>query len=364
MTTRLITWLAAVAFGAVAGHVYTLLFYDALPPAIADTWPGVRAGALIAGVSSAFEIFAMRRGFGIRLRRQPFLVFLILRICIHTVLVVAGLFSNRAISALLIGRIVDDAFKGGHMVQDTIYSFFVIALFLFFLQTQALIGARTLLNVVLGRYYRPVREERIFLLIDLAGSTPLATDLGDERFYEFLSAFFFEIDSAIVEHGGEVYTYVGDAMIATWPLGRPEANAQAVHAVFAARAHVAGKAAWFRERFGRIPHFRAIVHGGPVVSGECGDSRRQITYLGDVLNTTARLETLCKQLDVETLVSRAMRERMDLPDRFVAVDLGSHALKGVSNPLAVLSLAYDGARQPLAAAPAAPSHPTHAGDPS
>ena len=335
---RIVTWLFAIAFGALAGQGYTAVAYETIPPDVLKTWPGLRTGAILGGVSSGFEIFVMRGPIGAWLRRCAFLVALLIRVLVHTALVVFSLLAGRVISALIIGHYVPEAFAPTEILQDTIYSFLVVALLLFVLQMRALIGGRTLLNVVLGRYHRPVREQRIFVLFDLTGSTPLAGKIGDERFHEFLSAFFFEIDAAVTQFGGEIYSYVGDAMFASWPLGEPARNANAAESVFAARRRLVQREPWFSAMFGETPRFRAVIHGGSIVAGECGDSRRQITYLGDVLNTTARLEVLAKQLGIENIVSRHLLGQLTLPDSIVAVDLGRHNLKGVAKPIEVNAL--------------------------
>ncbi|WP_249135532.1 hypothetical protein [Bradyrhizobium sp. AUGA SZCCT0222] len=78
-----------------------------------------------------------------------------------------------------------------------------------------LVGNRVLLNVALGRYRRPVREERVLMFLDLAGSTSLAEAIGELRVQGLLTRFFYDIDAAIVAHGGEVHAYVGDEVIVT-----------------------------------------------------------------------------------------------------------------------------------------------------
>ena len=75
-----------------------------------------------------------------------------------------------------------------------------------------------LFNVALGRYRSPVREARVLMFLDLAGSTSLAESMGELRVQGLLTRFFFDIDGAIVAHGGEVHAYVGDEVIVTWPL--------------------------------------------------------------------------------------------------------------------------------------------------
>ena len=60
-----------------------------------------------------------------------------------------------------------------------------------------LVGSRVLLNVVLGRYRRPKREQRALMFLDLSGSTSLAELMGELRMHDLLTRFFFDIDEPI-----------------------------------------------------------------------------------------------------------------------------------------------------------------------
>ena len=163
--------------------------------------------------------------------------------------------------------------------------------------------------------------------------------IGDERFHGLLSSIFAEADREIVDHGGEVHSYVGDAMIATWPLGNEKMNGRAVVAAFAVLDGVARRSSSYGKRFGVTPRFRVALHGGPVIAGECGDSKRQITYVGDVLNVTARLEQLAKVIDAEFVISADMLPRLALLEDVHVLDRGEHTVNGVAKPLHVYSLA-------------------------
>ena len=55
--------------------------------------------------------------------------------------------------------------------------------------------------------------------------------------------------------------------------------------------------------FGTVPRFRAGLHGGMVTAGELGDLRRQIVFVGDILNTAARLEEYAKRTGLDLVVS-------------------------------------------------------------
>ena len=156
------------------------------------------------------------------------------------------------------------------------------------------IGGRTLTNLLLGRYHRPVREERVFMVVDIKGSTALAERLGDERAHAFITSVFFDIDQPILEHGSEVYSYVGDGLIASWPLAQGIADARCLRCFEAIEATLARRAEHYRREFGVTPEVRVALHAGPVVAGECGDAKLAIVYLGDTMNTVARIEQAAK----------------------------------------------------------------------
>jgi class 3 adenylate cyclase len=208
-----------------------------------------------------------------------------------------------------------------------------------------LIGGRVLLNVVLGRYRHPTREERVLMFLDLAGSTALAEALGEVRMQELLTRFFFDIDPPIVAHGGEVHAYVGDEVIVSWPLTAQVAEGRCLDCFFAIGDRIDALAEAYRRAFGTVPRFRAALHAGPVVISECGDSRRQIAYFGDTLNVTERLQQHCKTVGRPLLVSADLLERVR-PGRALSIEaLGPAALRGRSAPVEVFAVARN-ARPP------------------
>ena len=101
-----------------------------------------------------------------------------------------------------------------------------------------------------------------------------------------------------------------------------------------------------------MPEFRAALHCGPVVTAEIGLERHKIAYFGDVVNTTARLETPVQDASASMCWSRPISSRRlgPLPADLVAEDLGAHTLRGRAEPLAVAAIR----RRAPAAAPAAP----------
>ena len=126
-----------------------------------------------------------------------------------------------------------------------------------------LIGGRVLLNVILGRYRHPIREDRVMMFLDLTSSTSLAEALGEVRMQELLTRFFFDIDEPIVAHGGEVHAYVGDEVIVSWPLTTAVSKGACLDCFFAVRDRIEERGESYRYEFGSAPRFRAGLHAGP-----------------------------------------------------------------------------------------------------
>jgi adenylate cyclase len=201
-----------------------------------------------------------------------------------------------------------------------------------------LIGSRVLFNIALGRYRSPVREARVLMFLDLAGSTSLAESMGELRVQGLLTRFFFDIDGAIVAHGGEVHAYVGDEVIVTWPLDDRMLGGRCIDCLFAIADSIAARAESYRQEFGMVPSFRAGLHAGHVVISECGSSRRQLAYFGDTVNVTARLQEHCKEVGRDLLVSADLLCLMKLKPAYVTKALGEVRLRGRAAAIEVFAV--------------------------
>jgi adenylate cyclase len=208
------------------------------------------------------------------------------------------------------------------------FGFFVSLLILSTFELTRLVGSRVLLNIALGRYRSPVREARVLMFLDLANSTSLAESMGELRVQGLLTRFFFDIDGAIVAHGGEVHAYVGDEVIVTWPLDDRMSGGRCIDCFFAIADSIAERAEFYRQEFGTVPSFRAGLHAGHVVISECGSSRRQLAYFGDTVNVTARLQEHCKEVGRNLLVSADLLRLMKLKPSFAVEALGEVRLRG------------------------------------
>ncbi len=225
--------------------------------------------------------------------------------------------------------------------------------------------SRTLIETYLGRHtggrvldglVKRGDGERIYAVIwfcDLRHSTTLAESMVPEAFLAMLNDFFDGMAGAVLDHGGEVLRFIGDAALAIFPIGTasrileesctPEEGAceRALAAARDARARVEAVNGRRRDRGEPIIHYGLALHVGDVMYGNIGvPERLEFTVIGAAVNEAARLEGLCKTLDQSILISSAFPRCF--PGQMKS--LGRHALLGVRAPQEVFTLS-DGAEE-------------------
>jgi class 3 adenylate cyclase len=268
------------------------------------------------------------------LRRWPILVEVALRALVMTTAIAIAI---TAFQGVLYGVIPSNWLRE-ELPWLVALSFVFSALFGAVFELTRLIGGRVLLNVILGRYRHPAREERILMFLDIAGSTAIAEQLGEVRAQEFLTRFFFDVDDVIVAHGGEVHAYVGDEVIVSWPASPSVLDGDCLKVFYAVSDRIAERAASYQRDFGIVPRFRAALHVGALVISECGVSRRQIAFFGDTMNVTARLQTHCKEVGRELLVSADLARKVRPQPGITFTNLGPASLRGHSQPVEIYAV--------------------------
>ena len=269
-----------------------------------------------------------------RWREAPFLVVLVTRSLVWIVVIVVGVsLPLLTVAGLSLVELVDQQF-----VIAVAGSFVAALVFNFVGQVNGLLGRGVLVGLILGRYHRPREEVRVFLLIDLRESTPIATRLGNLRYHAFLSRFISDVSASAVRYRGEVHRYVGDEVILTWTAQDGLRNAGCVRTVFAISDTLEAARTAYEADFGVVPSFWAGLHLGPVVTGEIGTIKHEIVFLGDTLNTAARIEQAGKGLQRPFLASGAVVSAIDLPDEVAIESLGQIELRGVEEPVELFAV--------------------------
>lgn len=337
---RIFLVIAIAILTGLTAELYGDIFYDGINETF-DYYQGFRTGFLIGGLSSAIEVFyvwSVRRSW---LRKVAFLPGLVARILVMTFIIRIGLISNSALTDILTGQPIDLVDGFGEEIRDTLFAAGIVVFLVTLSQLSSIIGFNRFINLVLGRYFRPVKEERIFMFVDLVGSSVTARRLGDVRFHEYLSEFFYQLDAAIVNSGGEIVSYVGDSVIVTWPLLMDgKRNARCLTAIAGMSHRLDMLQPMFEREFGEAPKFRIALHGGSVVVGECGNSRRQVTFLGDVINMTARIEGVGKTQSESIVASNDIIQKLTIPNGVTTEPIGEFTLRGADTPYLLYRIAF------------------------
>ncbi|GBU18785.1 MULTISPECIES: adenylate/guanylate cyclase domain-containing protein [unclassified Methylobacterium] len=334
MSSTTTFWVTIAAAGAFFGALYGALFHEG--PALL----GIAYGACISVLAISYERGVLFPRFGRSLRRLPTLAYLAAAELGLLAVVVVGMTvaGTLAWTLGLADKTLAEAVTP--RPEAVLYALAVTAFLGIVLRVRDLIGRAAFTSLILGRYHRPVREERIFLFLDLAGSTAYAEEHGDFAAQELLRDVFATIAEPVRRHHGQIDDYVGDQVIVSWPLARGLERARCIACVFAVRRTFGDERRRWIERYGLVPELRAALHGGSVVTAEVGVDRHKIAYFGDVMNATARLEGLCRETKQSVLVSDAILSRLAaLPHGIEAVALGRRALRGRSGTMVVHALA-------------------------
>ena len=203
----------------------------------------------------------------------------------------------------------------------------------------AYLGKRSAARVLSGPLRRDFGEtiQAALLFADLRGFTELSETAPAATVIAALNAWFDRIAGATHAFGGEVLKFIGDGMLAIFPITGPpnEACRAALRSVKAARAGMAHLNA-MRQQEGLQPlAFGAALHVGEIFWGNIGAADRlDFTAIGPAVNLVSRLEGLCKPLSQSVLISGAIAAHAD----GALVALGQHALRGIAAPCAVFTL--------------------------
>ena len=200
------------------------------------------------------------------------------------------------------------------------------------------IGQGVLVNFIFGRYHKPLVEDRVFMFLDMESSTAIAEKLGHQRYFDFLKFYFSTMSDAIIEYKGEVYQYAGDEIIVSWALDDGIRGNACIQTFFAIDKAFKENLLDFDRRFSVQPTFKAAFHCGTVTSGEIGEIKKEVLFTGDVLNTTARLQSLCKSLDADVLISESLLLFLDFRKGYSIEDKGVFDLKGKERAVRIFSV--------------------------
>jgi class 3 adenylate cyclase len=205
---------------------------------------------------------------------------------------------------------------------------------------EAYLGRRSAARVLAGPLRRDIGEtiQAALLFADLRGFTALSESNPPAAVISALDAWFDRIAGPVHAFGGEVLKFIGDGVLAIFPVveaaprGACDAALRAVAAARTGMAHLDET----RRQQGLPPlSFGVALHLGEMLWGNIGAADRlDFTAIGPAVNLVSRLEGLCRPLNKVVLVSDAFAAETSV----TLIPLGKHALRGIASPCAVFTV--------------------------
>ena len=175
---------------------------------------------------------------------------------------------------------------------------------------------------------------------DIRGFTAIADATTGQAVIELLDEVFETLTASLRRRGGQVLKFMGDGMLAIFPLADGASNATCRDALDAAAEAMHALERLNRARSGAGKPGAEVdlaLHIGEVLYGNVGAvDRLDFTVIGPAVNEVARIETLCEPLGRKVLVSAELAAAVGNTSRLTL--LGHHPLRGVREPRAIYAL--------------------------
>jgi len=206
------------------------------------------------------------------------------------------------------------------VISSVVFSFVKIAIERF--------GSGVFFKILMGKYTNPKEEERIFMFLDLKDSTAIAEKLGHHKYSQFIQDCFLDLNEIVLKYDAEIYQYVGDEAVLSWPYKKGLTNNNCLGLFFAFQDQRQSRKNYYQEKYNIFPEFKAGLHGGALMVAEVGSVKKELAYHGDVINTTARIQAECNKYNVTLLLSEILLQDLKIDDLSTSKSLGNILLKG------------------------------------
>lgn len=321
--------LLIIGIGLIFGLLYNFLFY---PHTFTEFLEAGSISILIGFFLGILEEFVFRELF----QRLSFLFVSLMRTLLYSVLVSIILCMVLSIEISFIEQISYSnavlEYLGSPLFQrDFLFSFIFIYLILFILHIIQLIGRANFFRLFLGLYHQPREILRIFMFLDLKGSTSIAEKLNNNTYSAFIRDFFNDVSDAIILYRGEIYQYEGDGVIISWPIRN--SNLNCIRSFFKIKEILDQRKHHYLSEYAVVPEFKGAIHAGPVVVTEVGKQKKEIVFHGDVLNTTSRIQGKCNELGQNLLISEDLLEYVTRAEDYRLEKKGAIEMRGKSKKL-------------------------------
>lgn len=286
---------------------------------------GIVFGLLFALINIMLDRTRLRRkSFGTIILIKSILYFIAVTVSQLAVFIVYHVFS---IFPVDVNEVQSDLYPSA-TISMLVYFTFVILLISFLQQINKKFGNGILLSMITGKYYHPRKERRIFMFLDMKDSTGIAERLGHVQYSRLIQRCIHELSDLITRYKAQVYQYVGDEVVLTWPTDVGLKDMNCINLYFAFRQVLEDRRQYYEKNYNTLPEFKAGIAEGIITVTEVGEIKRELAYHGDVLHTAARLEKMCNKLENNVLITEKMISLLDGKNGYDMKLLGEFRLRG------------------------------------
>ena len=291
-------------------------------------------GPLFGTLSAYGLIFTEKRIF----KKQPIHKILLIRVMYSTAFLVVMILVFYVIIRWNFGieiGLVEFAFEPGSFA---IYFYILMVDFAMSVlrQVNLLLGGKNLRKLLMGKFFNPSEEQRIFMFLDLRSSTQIAEKLGHIKYSELIQDCFNDL-GVVEENDAEIYQYVGDEAILTWELKDGLRRQNCLRAFFNFKDRLLKNQSRYLQKYDVVPTFKAGVNMGEITVAEVGKFKKEIAFHGDTINTAARIQAKCNEYNKELLVSESIKNHID-PEGFTFSALGKIPLEGKQHSVGIYAV--------------------------
>jgi adenylate cyclase len=97
----------------------------------------------------------------------------------------------------------------------------------------------------------------------------------------------------------------------------------------------------YKKRYSHQPRFKAGIHAGEVTAGFVGQVKKELVYSGDTMNTTARIRSMCNDLNESYILSEDFMKDFEKPHGYEINEIGTMELKGRTEPVRLFALKFE-----------------------
>ena len=318
----------------ISGSLTVVFMYYVFYQGLLSVWAGLFTGITIYFSIAFFKVKISNKYF----RKTNLFLFLAINSVFNIIIILAVAWVGVGIFYMdgnfgLIFKNFSRTFTSTESQIGLLFGLILNLIFIGYSIINNLIGNNVLGKLFIGKYRTPFEVERVFMFLDIKSSTSIAEKIGHKMFMSLINDFFYDITDPINETKGEIYKYVGDEAIITWKTKNAILHANCIECFFRIEEKIKSKSDYYFKEYGVVPGFKAGLHGGTVITGELGYTKREIAFMGDVLNTTARIEEACKTYKCDFLVSEKLISQLGEMKNHTLNKIGSVKLRGKENEM-------------------------------